>query len=411
MKKLFNIGTKMILAAGLMLPVLAATANDASAASFKDVPTKHWAYKNIEVASKKGYVMGFKDGTFRPDGNVNRAEFAAFLARTFDGEERVKEQFTDVSDTFWAKDNIEEGIALGFINPTDYKNNKFEPTKVMTRQEIAKWLANVLKASNAEYGEMANAIQNGKYTLLPVTEFNKGGISKSEYGNFGLMLGTGLIQGDDKGNFKPTGNTSRAEVASILIRFDEAKKKAPTSFKGLNEIVEVAKTGTNMLSASNFVYLGERDFTTIAGKSLKWTNGLGTGTVERMIFIEGRDYKKALNNSIYAKMFVGDKWGVGNFEDYITVYVENSFTSNSTKTNIDEYSSGHSTGLFSNTGVSVLELSKRFGYSTFNPDKWGDFFKKGQKVNYWSMTGFDYVKNDWFVMGISDSNSFPVKYE
>lgn len=86
-----------------------------NAATFTDVKTKYWAYSSVEQAAKKGYVVGFEGGSFKPMGNVTRAEFATFLSRTFDGNERVAEPFTDVPDSNWAKDYIEEGLALGFI--------------------------------------------------------------------------------------------------------------------------------------------------------------------------------------------------------------------------------------------------------------------------------------------------------
>lgn len=48
---------------------------------FKDVPTTHYAYGHIAAAQKAGYLKGYPDGTFRPSGNVNRAELAAILGQ------------------------------------------------------------------------------------------------------------------------------------------------------------------------------------------------------------------------------------------------------------------------------------------------------------------------------------------
>ena len=48
---------------------------------FKDVPTTHYAYGHIVAAQKAGYLKGYPDGTFRPAGNVTRAELAAILGQ------------------------------------------------------------------------------------------------------------------------------------------------------------------------------------------------------------------------------------------------------------------------------------------------------------------------------------------
>ena len=388
----FKTFSKVALAAAISLPLLFG-ANEASAATFKDVKSSHWAYGNIEQVAKQGLVAGYQDGSFKPASNVTRAEFATFLSRMFDGSDRVKEPFSDVADSHWAKDAIEEGLALGFVQVSDFKGNKFDPNKAMTRQEIAKWLANGLKATNEEYGTIATQIQNGKYTLLPIAEYYKGGLNKSEYGNVGLMLGTGLMSGFEDGAFKAAGNTTRAEVATILIRFDEAKKKAPANFKGLNELVEVATTGTNMLSATKYTYWGvdAKDFSNVAGKPHTFSrNNAGVGTLERIIFVEGTNLQTALNSSVFAKMFVGKGTDLASNNNLINMFVETGFTSNHAKTTIDAYSNGQTSSFIVNTGVQDKSKVKNYGLTTLDAENWGVIFKKGQKVKFWTESWLNY---------------------
>lgn len=390
MKKIKGL-TKFALVAGLSIPILFGNHDSASAAAFKDVDSKHWAYQNVEKVASQKLVTGYQDGTFKPSNNVTRAEFATFLSRMFDGNDRKNEPFTDVPDTHWAKDAIEEGLSLGFIQENDFKNNKFDPNKAMTRQEIAKWLANGLTASNSQYGDIALAIQNGKYTLLPVAEYYKGGLSKSEYGNVGLMLGTGIMSGFEDGSFKTSGNTTRAEVATILIRFGEAMKKKPTDFKGLNELVEVATTGTNMLSATKYEAWGEGDFSTTIGKPNKFSrNNAGVGTIERIIFVEGTTLDATLKNSIYAKMFIGKNTRLAPEKDLINMYVETGFTSNSDKTTIEAYTNGIVNPFIVNTGIQDKLLVKNYGLTSLDYENWGAIFKKGEKVKFWTESWLDY---------------------
>ena len=55
--------------------------NLASAKSFPDVQTTHWAYKGINYLTEKGIINGTPEGYFKPSDNVTREQFAAFLAR------------------------------------------------------------------------------------------------------------------------------------------------------------------------------------------------------------------------------------------------------------------------------------------------------------------------------------------
>ena len=52
------------------------------AASFKDLTTDHWAYKNIMDLSSEGVINGYSDGTFRPEAQVTRAEFVKLIGTT-----------------------------------------------------------------------------------------------------------------------------------------------------------------------------------------------------------------------------------------------------------------------------------------------------------------------------------------
>jgi hypothetical protein len=50
---------------------------------FSDVPTTHWAYREIEYAKEHGVVAGYGDGTYRPDWLCTRDQMAVFVARAF----------------------------------------------------------------------------------------------------------------------------------------------------------------------------------------------------------------------------------------------------------------------------------------------------------------------------------------
>ena len=52
-----------------------------ASASFDDVPTNYWAFREIEALADSGITSGCDASNFCPDDNVTRAQMAAFLAR------------------------------------------------------------------------------------------------------------------------------------------------------------------------------------------------------------------------------------------------------------------------------------------------------------------------------------------
>ncbi|MBQ2897298.1 MAG: InlB B-repeat-containing protein, partial [Clostridia bacterium] len=75
---------------------------------FSDVSVNHWAYEYIAAAYKNGWIMGYEDGNFNPDANLNRAEAVTImnrvLGKTVTGSNECV--FPDVPKDHWAYDQI-----------------------------------------------------------------------------------------------------------------------------------------------------------------------------------------------------------------------------------------------------------------------------------------------------------------
>lgn len=90
-----------------------------SAASFKDIKG-HWAEATIKQAIVDGYLKGYSDGTFKPNGLITRAELASVLVRiTKNKKDGSKLSFTDVPSGYWAASAIEGAVGAGFIKAGD----------------------------------------------------------------------------------------------------------------------------------------------------------------------------------------------------------------------------------------------------------------------------------------------------
>lgn len=91
----------------------------ACAKIFPDVSDTHWAAKQIKELSQAGVIVGYPDGTFKPDDNVTRAEFACMAIRAL-GQENTKViqpvDFTDIDRDYWAYDMIQRALYFELIS-------------------------------------------------------------------------------------------------------------------------------------------------------------------------------------------------------------------------------------------------------------------------------------------------------
>ncbi|MBF2065814.1 MAG: S-layer homology domain-containing protein [Calothrix sp. C42_A2020_038] len=121
---------------------------------FSDVSANHWAKDFIAELAALEILEGFPDGTFRPDEQVTRAQFAAILNQAF---ERIKVrnaiQFRDVSTAYWAYNAIREAYQMGFINPVTA--NRFNPTQALSRLEV---LISLARGLNYTFSGSSEAI-------------------------------------------------------------------------------------------------------------------------------------------------------------------------------------------------------------------------------------------------------------
>lgn len=103
---------------------------------FSDI-AGHWAEREIKLGATEGFVTGYPDGTFHPNREVTRAEFVVMLARAFCLPEGTKGlSFTDAGQIpGWAKDEVIRAYEAGWIE--GYPDNTFRPDGKITRSEMA----------------------------------------------------------------------------------------------------------------------------------------------------------------------------------------------------------------------------------------------------------------------------------
>jgi WD40 repeat protein len=121
------------------------TANPTFAATrFTDLQD-HWAQSCIENLADSGVVSGYPDGSFHPNDPVKRVEFAGMVRQAF--ADRPPKQptrpFTDIPDDFWGFEAIDMATKTGFI--VGYPDGTFRPNDLISRANVLVALVNGLQ--------------------------------------------------------------------------------------------------------------------------------------------------------------------------------------------------------------------------------------------------------------------------
>ena len=112
------------------------TANWSQANTYPDVLAEHWFNNAISVMSKMGIVLGYPDGTFKPNGAITRGELAtiaARFARQMKAQPINTRTFSDIAG-HWAEEDILYAAAIGWVN--GYPDGTYLPNQPITRAEF-----------------------------------------------------------------------------------------------------------------------------------------------------------------------------------------------------------------------------------------------------------------------------------
>ena len=109
--------------------------------TFADVTDGQWHNKAISTMAKLGIVKGRRADRFDPDASITRAEFAAICARFNTKPVENSGSFSDISG-HWAENEIERAAAFGWIS--GYPDGTFRPDARITRAEAMTMINRVL---------------------------------------------------------------------------------------------------------------------------------------------------------------------------------------------------------------------------------------------------------------------------
>lgn len=119
--------------------------------TFIDVAPNDWYGESVSAVAEAGLIVGYPDGAFRPDAPITRAEFAVIVSRFSAAVSHGGNSFPDVPDEHWAERQIARAEYLGWIN--GYPDGSFKPDQPITRAEAITMLNRVLERA-VETGHM-----------------------------------------------------------------------------------------------------------------------------------------------------------------------------------------------------------------------------------------------------------------
>lgn len=174
---------------------------------FTDIDGVSWAKDSIEFLADKGIINGVSDTEFAPSKNIKRADFMLLLVKMLGLNEEFEENFDDVTSDKYYYNAIGTAKKLGLTSGVG--DNKFNPEKSITRQELFVIAHRILEMQNAalESADASELEAFGDYGMI------------SEYAlpSLAVMVKNKLVSGSG-GNIMPLGNATRAETAVIIKR-------------------------------------------------------------------------------------------------------------------------------------------------------------------------------------------------
>ncbi len=175
---------------------------------FADTKT-HWARHYIGRLAARGIVSGMGDNSYGPDNSLTRAQFLTILANTVEGSDPTQAApagFKDVPAQEWYYNYVNWGFAQGIVRGID--DVTFAPNAKVTREQMAIMLDNLAQST-----DLALPATNGAVSFTDAAS-----ISPWAAGSVSKIVAAGLMGGYPDGKYKPQGNATRAEAATVVYQ-------------------------------------------------------------------------------------------------------------------------------------------------------------------------------------------------
>lgn len=291
----------MALAAVLVAGSLPVTV---SAATFTDINEVSWASSTIQAVSDKGLINGYEDGTFRAKNNVTYSEAMVMVYNLMSKTGNLKASATNtlsiyqsVLNTYkiptWSQSTVAYGLSAQILMAADLP--KFTTNGVSnpaTRQDVAVMFGRALSE---------------KYDIYAGTGVNYNDvwrISDEAMPYVDLLTRLGIVTGDDSGNFNPTANITRAEMAVMM---NKTYDLLSNELANTGEITEIVNHDGDYYDVDVKMDNGERNRLTLSDDNISVYNKDGSRELPISSLTKGDRVSLVFDGLVITKIYLLDE--------------------------------------------------------------------------------------------------------
>lgn len=196
--RFLSVALALVLGLSLSTPALSA-----SVEQFSDVPENYWAKDDIAACAAQGIVTGY-DGKFYPEDNVTGVQFVSMLIRTFYADELAQVEVPDGQPWYYPHITVAENLHISDSTLTFQDN-------AINRYDMARCLYNIINKEDKDITgdkitKAANCIKD--YTNIPVNR--RVAVSHS--------YALGILTGISDGTFSGDSYMTRAQACAVIVR-------------------------------------------------------------------------------------------------------------------------------------------------------------------------------------------------
>ena len=188
------------------LPLDKVPSEEETALGFMDVAESDWFFNSVKYAKENKLMSGVSETEFAPSASVTRAMLVVVLHR-IEGEPQIGDAaFNDVESGQWYTNAVAWAANEGIVNGVG--DGKFAPNTDITREQIATILY--------KYSQKKSTVEAASIGIIAP---DRDKISDWAMEGMSWAVAEKLITGKDGGVLDPGGKATRAEIATILMRF------------------------------------------------------------------------------------------------------------------------------------------------------------------------------------------------